>query len=226
MRRIVVAGASRGIGAAIARSFVDTGDEVFSLSRSAAPSGEWIETDLSDPGTVARAAHKVGTAPLDALVYGGGVWENGAFTGDYNFAKSPVDETLNVLAVNLTGAILLTQALRPALARANPGRVLFVGSMGGLDNTTTPEVANAASKYGLRGAAQALEKSLRPDRIGMTVLNPGNVDTPEVLDDIASGAFHDQVPIPMADLVACVHFALGLSPASTLREMNLEQMRP
>lgn len=226
MRRIVVAGASRGIGAAIARSFVDSGDEVVALSRSKAPFGQWLQTDLSDPGAAAQTARRVGEAPLDALIYGGGVWEAGAFTDDYRFANSPPDEALNVLAVNLTAPILLTQALRPILAQANPGRVLFIGSMSGLDNTATPEVANSASKYGLRGAAQALERALRPDGVGVTVLNPGNVDTPEVLDDIATGAFHDQVPIPMTDLVACVHFSLSLSPAASLREMNLEQMRP
>ncbi len=226
MKRVVVAGASRGIGAAIAGRLVDRGWDVISLSRGQAPHGRWVEADLSDPASAALVAREVGDAPLDALIYGGGVWEKGAFTSEYDFAATSVDETLNVISVNMTAPILLSQSLRPALSKAAPGRILFIGSLSGLDNAASPEVANSASKYGLRGAAQALEKSLRDDGIGVTVLNPDNVATPEVLEDIQTGAFGPQVPIPMEDLLACVECALSLSPASTLREMNLAQIRP
>lgn len=60
----------------------------------------------------------------------------------------------NLLSVNLLAPILLVQALLPMMT---PGeRVIFVGSTSGLDNFGCPEVANTASKFGLRGAAQAL----------------------------------------------------------------------
>jgi 3-oxoacyl-[acyl-carrier protein] reductase len=119
--------------------------------------------------------------------------------------------------------ILLTQALLPLMG---PGaRVVFVGSLSGLDNTASPEVANSASKYGLRGAAQALAKTLQPLGVGVGVINPGNVATDEVLADIAEGRFEDQAPIPMADLLLAFEFALALSAASVATEINLAQMR-
>ncbi len=225
MRRIVVAGASRGIGAAVAAHFAGQGCDVIALSRSEARSGRWIGCDLSDPVEIARVAVEIGAEPVDALIYAGGIWEDGAFVGDYRFEESGADEIAAVLAVNLTGPILLTGALLPALRRAAPGRAIFVGSLDGLDNNASVEVANAASKYGLRGAAQAMDRGLRGSGLAVTVINPGNVGTDEVLEDIAEGRFGPQDPIPIPDLIAAMEFALSLSPASVVTEINLDQMR-
>lgn len=225
MRRVVVAGASRGIGAAVAGHMAGRGDRVVALSRSPAPSGEWLPCDLARPEEVARVAALVGPEPLDALLFTGGVWERGAFTDAYDFARSPPEEAAGVLAVNLLAPILLTRALLAPLTAAQ-GRVVLVGSLSGREGAATPEVANTASKAGLRGAAQALDLTLRPLGVGVTVLNPGNVATDEVLGDIASGDFGAQEPIPMADLLAAFDFALALSPASVALEIDLAQMRP
>jgi NAD(P)-dependent dehydrogenase (short-subunit alcohol dehydrogenase family) len=225
VRRIVVAGASRGIGAAVAAHYAAAGAEVIALSRTPAPVGRWIEVDLADRLSLARAVAAIGPGPVDALLVTGGIWEEGAFTPAYSFEASPADETSSVIAVNLTAPILLTQALIPQLRTAAAGRVVFLGALSGLEQSATPEVANSASKYGLRGAAQALDLTLRTMGIGVTVINPGNVATDEVLADIAAGRFPDQAPIPMADLLAAFDFALSLSPATVAREINLAQMR-
>ncbi len=221
MKRIVVAGASRGIGAAVAAHYVAKGVEVLSLSRGPAPQGRWIACDLADPSQIAGLPALVG-GPLDALLYTGGTWEDGAFTDAYRFADSPADETARVIAVNLTAPILLTQALMPHMTAG--ARVVLVGSLTALDNTASVEVANSASKYGLRGAAQALTQTLHPSGIGVTVINPGNVATDEVLADISEGRFASQTPIPMADLLSAFDFALALSPASVVHEINLGQV--
>jgi NAD(P)-dependent dehydrogenase (short-subunit alcohol dehydrogenase family) len=226
MRRIVVAGASRGIGAAVAGHYARRGEDVVALSRTPAPHGAWVGVDLTDRLSLAAAVAAIGPGPVDALLVTGGVWEDGAFTDAYAFQSSPAGETATVIAMNLTAPILLTQALIPALRGAANPRVVFVGSLSGLDQSASPEVANSASKYGLRGAAQALHLTLRGLGIGVTVINPGNVATDEVMGDIASGAFGPQDPIPMADLVAAFDFALAVSPASVVTEINLAQMRP
>lgn len=222
MRRIVVAGASRGIGLAVAAHYAAKGDEVLSLSRGEARAGRWLTCDLSQPGEIAALPARIG-GRVDALLYTGGIWEAGAFTDAYSFASSPPEEAAMILAVNLAAPILLTRALLPLMSEG--ARVVFVGSLSGLDNTATVEVANSASKYGLRGAAQALALSLQPRGVGVTVINSGNIATAEVLTDIAEGRFDEQVPIPMADLLAAFDFALALSPASVAREINLAQMR-
>jgi hypothetical protein len=105
----------------------------------------------------------------------------------------------NRLSVNLLAPILLVQVLLPMMT---PGaRVVFAGSTSGLDNFGCPEVANAASKFGLRGAAQALAVALHPRVVGFTVINSGNVATKEVEQDIVEGKIGAQTPIPMGDLL-------------------------
>ncbi|MCU0825839.1 MAG: SDR family oxidoreductase [Tabrizicola sp.] len=220
--RIVVAGASRGIGAAVAGHYAGRGEEVIALSRGAVPYGRWMSIDLADAVQIAALPERIG-GPVDALLYTGGIWEDGAFTKAYRFAASPPEEAQRVIAVNTVAPILLTQALLPLMPSG--ARVVFVGSLTAMDNTASPEVANSASKYGLRGAAQALAKTLHPMGIGVGVINPGNVATDEVLSDISEGRFPDQEAIPLADLLAAFDFALALSPASVATEINLAQIR-
>ncbi len=222
MKRIVVAGASRGIGAAVAAHFAVRGNEVITLSRGPAATGQWFRIDLSDAAEIAALPDRIG-GKVDALLYTGGIWEDGAFTDAYSFAASPPAEAQRVIAVNLVAPFLLTQALMPLMPAG--ARVIFVGSLSALDNTASPEVANSASKYGLRGAAQALAKTLQPLGVGVGVINPGNVATDEVLSDIAEGRFASQEAIPMADLLAAFDFAVSLTPASVATEINLAQMR-
>jgi 3-oxoacyl-[acyl-carrier protein] reductase len=221
VKRIVVAGASKGIGAAVAAHYASRGEDVIVLSRGRAEHGRWVGCDLSDPLQIAKLPGQI-SGPVDAILYTGGVWEDGAFTEAYSFAASPAEETARVLAFNLTAPILLIQTLLPQM-RAG-ARVAMVGSLSALDNTASIEVANSASKYGLRGAAQALALTLHPLGIGVTVINPGNVATEEVLSDIDEGRFAPQTPIPMADLLAAFDFALSLSSASVAREINLAQV--
>lgn len=222
----LIVGASRGLGAAVAAHLAPRVDRLFTASRTHAAQGTWIQADVAtDEGLDAlRAA--VGDGPLDGLLFLGGTWEQDAFTKDYDFARSPRAETRAVIAVNLIAPILLTQGLADNLALAPNPRVVFIGALSGLDNAATVEVANTASKFGLRGAAQALALALRPQGIGVTVVNPGNLATPEVLEDIAGGAFGAQVPIPLEDLLRTLDYLLSLSADAVPQDINLMQKRP
>ena len=101
--------------------------------------------------------------------------------------------------------------------------MVAIGSLSGLENAASPEVTNTASKFGLRGAMEAMRLSLGGQGIGFTAINPGNVATEEVEADIASGAFGPQVPIPLADLVAAVDCVLAMSPATEIRQLDIGQ---
>ena len=219
-------GASRGIGGAVATHLVGRGARVVGASRSEAAAGEWVRADVLTDEGIDAIADAVGEGPLDGLLYLGGTWENGAFTEAYDFAKSPRAETRSVIAINLTAPILLCQTLAPALARSANPRVVLMGALSGLPNRATPEVANTASKFGLQGAAQALTLSLRDHGIGISVINPGNVATPEVEDDIAEGRFGEQIPIAMADLLATIDYILGIGVFTLPSEITLNQTRP
>ena len=222
---MLIIGASRGIGAAVASHLSPRDIELLTVSRSPAPIGKWIEADVSTPAGIARVVEAVGERTLDALLYLGGVWEEGAFTDAYDFRASSDAETRFVLGVNLVAPIELTKLLVPNLALSANPRAVFIGSLSGLDNAASAEVANTASKFGLRGAVQAMRLALSGQGIAFTVINPDNVATAEVEADIAEGRFVEQTPIPLADLTAAVDFALAMSPASEIAEINLAQRR-
>jgi len=220
-QRLLVVGGSRGIGAAACEFLIEHGYDVFSVSRTLSRHGQWIQADVTTDEGIDRVVEAVGESAVDALLYLGGAWEKGAFTRDYGFTTSSREDARSVLAVNLLAPILLTQALLPVLLKADNPRVILMGSTSGLDGQASPEVAYTASKFGLRGAAQALRVSL--PAVGVTVLNPGNVATPEVELDIVEGRFEDQVPIPLGDVMATLKFVLSVSVNTTLDEINLTQ---
>lgn len=226
MARYLIVGASRGIGRACAEHLADGGHEILSVSRSPSETGTWIQADVGSVDGVSRVVEAVGDAPLDGFLYLGGIWEKGAFVGEYDFLESPVEEMFQVIAVNLTAPILLAQGLVGSLRAADNPRIIFMGSTSGLPNSATVEVANSASKFGLMGAAEALNLSLKRFGIATTVINPDNVETPEVLEDIATGAFSPQRAIPMSDVTRTLSYILGLSANAVPTVVDLRQTSP
>jgi NAD(P)-dependent dehydrogenase (short-subunit alcohol dehydrogenase family) len=222
-KRWVIVGASRGIGAAVAQHFVSKGDWVISVCRSAPVAGEWVQADVSIPSGIETIAKAVGDAPVDGLLYMGGVWENNAFTEQYDFMKSSDAETRYVISVNAIAPIEITRKLVNNLSQAQNPRAIFIGSLSGLEQGASIEVANTASKFALRGAIQSLRLALRDRHIGFSVINPGNVATAEVLTDIQEGRFPPQEAIPLEDLISCIDWILSLSPHVDVSEINLEQ---
>jgi 3-oxoacyl-[acyl-carrier protein] reductase len=222
-KRILVVGASRGIGAAVAQHFAQKGEQVISVSRTRPSAGEWVQADISTAEGIEAVIDAVGESRLDALLFMGGVWEDGAFTEKYNFLQSSDQETRYVIAVNTIAPIELTKQLTQNLAKSDNPRAIFIGALSGLDHAASIEVANTASKFGLRGAAQALSIALRAYNIDITVINPGNVATEEVMADIEEGRFGQQVPIPLADLISAIEWILTLSTAVNIGEINMQQ---
>ncbi len=72
MRTALVAGASRGIGAAVAGHLEPRLDQLLSVSRTEARHGTWVRADLSTAAGIAAVASAVGEGPVDALLYMGG----------------------------------------------------------------------------------------------------------------------------------------------------------
>jgi 3-oxoacyl-[acyl-carrier protein] reductase len=220
-RSMLIVGGSRGLGLEISRHFADKVERLWCVSRTCSPFGEWIPADLTSPNGFTAISEKLRDLPIDTLIYAGGTWETDAFTDAYDFLTGPEDDIDRVLAVNLAGPIKLIRLLTPHLTRSIAPRFIAIGARSGLDNCATREVANSASKYGLRGMAHALRAEL--PRIAVTVINPGNIATSEVLDDIAAGRFADQAPIPVADLLKVIDCALTLSFDSVMSEVSLAQ---
>ncbi|MEO0372519.1 MAG: SDR family oxidoreductase, partial [Pseudomonadota bacterium] len=128
MARYLIIGGSRGIGKACAEHLAGQGHEILSVSRTRSETGQWIKADVGTVDGIAHVVEAVGDGALDGLLYLGGIWEEGAFTGAYDFLKSPMEETQQVIAVNLTAPILLARGLAGALARSGNARIVLIGS--------------------------------------------------------------------------------------------------
>lgn len=223
-RTILVAGASRGIGLAVAEHLIDQCDRLLAVSRTAAPVGEWVQADLSGLAGIETVVNAIGDDALDALLYMGGTWETHAFTSQYRFEACSDEDIVRVIAVNLIAPIRLVKALLPALRRSDNPKIIFMGSLCGRDNFPGREVANSASKFGLRGVVHSLREELRSQQIGITGINPGNVGTPEVLADLAAGNLTGGEAIPLSDLLSIVDCILSLSRATCIKEIDVPAM--
>lgn len=230
MKNFLITGASRGLGHAFNLGLPERGDTAWLVSRTP-PTLEredgvtrrWIQADLAESGAAAQIAQALGGQRLAVLLYNAGIWEATAFGPGYDFARVPPAETERLLAVNLTSAIHCVQALLPNLQQSDNPKVILIGSVSGLENTRTPEVAYAASKFGLRGAAHALRESLRPLGIGVTLLNPGTIATqePYEMDAQAVAKKYSGREIPVHDLVQLVKCIAGLSRATVVKELDV-----
>jgi 3-oxoacyl-[acyl-carrier protein] reductase len=177
-RRALVTGASRGIGAAIARRLAADGARVivhYGASRDAAEAlaagigGVAVQADLARPdGPAALAASVEG--PLDILVHNAGVAVFEAWGG---FTTDGFDR---MVAVNLRAPLFLTQALAPKLAEH--GSVIFISSLvaqrssqGGMF------AAYAATKGGVEAVSLHVAGALAARNIRVNCIAPGAVET-------------------------------------------------
>lgn len=223
-KTILVVGASRGIGLAVAKHLQPRCDRLLTVSRTPAPVGEWIQADVSMLADIATIAQAIGAGTLDALLYLGGTWETHAFTPQYRFETCTDEDITRVITVNLMAPIRLIKALLPALRRSPNPKIILMGALSGRDNFPGREVANSASKFGLRGVVHALREELRSQQIGVTVINPGNVGTPEVLADLAADQLTGGEAIPLADLLRIMDCVLSLSRATCVKEIDVPAM--
>lgn len=222
--KVVVIGASRGVGAAVAEHMMSQTSELFTVSRSPSNFGNWIEADISTKIGIETVVDAVGTSPLDVLLYMGGTWETNAFTRKYSFEQCADEDIENVIAVNLLAPIRLVKFLLPALRLATNPKIIFMGALSGLDNFPAREVANSASKFGLRGVVHALREELRKDRIAVTIINPGNIGTPEILNDLKEAGQSEINAIPLSDLLSVIDCVLSLSRSTCIKEIQIPAM--
>lgn len=96
-----------------------------------------------------------------------------------------------------------------------------MGALSGLDNFPSREVANTASKFGLRGVVHALREELRQDRIAVTIINPGNIATPEVLNALKELGQPESNAIPLSDLLSVIDCILSLSRSTCIKEIQI-----
>lgn len=174
----VVTGAGSGIGRVLAERLRDRGDRLVLLARNGAradelrpafPDAMVLEADLARPGSL-RGLGEAVVGPVDSLLHVAGVVELGPV------ADQDLETWQLQLDVNLTAPAVLTRELLPHLRQAR-GTVVFVNSTAGI--TAHPDWgAYAASKFGLRGLADALRAEEAPHGVRVTTVFPGRTATP------------------------------------------------
>jgi NAD(P)-dependent dehydrogenase (short-subunit alcohol dehydrogenase family) len=188
--RIVVTGASRGLGLEFARQWLAAGHRVFGLARD--PKGskdlaelgrenpDWfsaIACDVTDDASVRRAAEEVGehTQAVDIVLNNAGVggWRGGIEDLD-------LDEVRRVFEVNTLGPLRVTRAFLPLLRRGRtPRRLVHITSLMGsiADNRSGGSYPYRISKCALNMASVNLAHELADDGVVSVVLHPGWVRT-------------------------------------------------
>jgi 3-oxoacyl-[acyl-carrier protein] reductase len=195
-RAVLVTGASRGIGAAVARAFAARGDRVavhYAASRERAeqvveslPSGGHVlvGADLADADAVRAMvdAAAEGFGGLDVLVNNAGVFEPHPITEtSYEEWQRAWERTL---AVNLVGAANVTWCAVRHMLEAGGGRIVNVSSRGAFRGEPD-QPAYGASKAGLIAFGQSLARALGPHRIAVTTVAPGWTETDMAADTLA-----------------------------------------
>ena len=171
----LVTGASRGVGAAVARALGPThhvvlgGRDRGALSAVAGslPSAQPWPVDLTRTANLVAAAGRL--PPLQVLVHSAGVIEVG------DVESVAVDTWRHVFEVNLFAIVELTRLVLPGMRR-DGGHVVFLNSTAGL-RANPRRAAYAASKYALRAFADSLRAEEQEKGIRVTSLYLGRIDT-------------------------------------------------
>ena len=222
-KNLLVVGASRGIGAEVAKYFADSGYKIFGVSRSPSEECEWIKADISTVEGIEKIATEIVQTQIDALIYSSGAWEEKGFMEEFDFRETTDNETRHIMAVNLVAPIEITKRIAKNLSLSDNPRAIYLGALSGIEQSASSQVAYSASKFGLRGAIQSLRLALKSEKIGFTCINPGNVATEEVMQDIEAGRFPAQTPIPISDIISTIEFVLSTSSCVEVGDINLSQ---
>lgn len=171
--RVLVTGASSGIGAAAALELSARGARLVLSGRdqealadvAARTGGEMLPADLSDPS----ADLAVRAGPVDMLVACAGEGWSGPL------ARMSGGTAERMIAVNLTAHVQLTRLLLPGMLERGRGHLVYVASIAGVVGVRE-EAVYAATKAGLLAFAESLRYEL--PGVGVTAVVPGVVDTP------------------------------------------------
>ena len=186
-KAVLVTGASRGIGEAVARALAWRGAKVglFARGREALEdlarelvypesggAAIALPGDVTRPGDLVAAVERLEAAfgPVWALVNSAGV---GIFGPIWELSE---DDWARVRATNLDGAFYAMRAVLPTMLREQRGTIVHIGSLAGRYAFAGGAAYNA-SKFGLLGLAEASLHDLRPRGVRVSTILPGSVNT-------------------------------------------------
>lgn len=180
-QRVWLVGASTGIGRALAERLHGLGAQVLVSARNAAalqafvaqhPGSVALPLDVTDRAAVQQAARTaLAGGALDLVCFCAGHYRPMRATA------LDLDELLRHHRINTEGALHLLDAVTPALLTRGQGHLSFVGSVAGFRGLPH-SLAYGPTKAALINLAETLYLDLRPHGLGVSLINPGFVDTP------------------------------------------------
>jgi NAD(P)-dependent dehydrogenase (short-subunit alcohol dehydrogenase family) len=192
-KTVLVTGASRGIGKAIAHRFADAGAKVIVHCNSNKEKAEkvasvlkgtghyTVQADISSPKSVQEMLHQImeRSGKLDVLINNAGVyeeidWDSLEFDGWQKTWKKIMD-------INLTGVSNLCFLVAKLMEKNGGGSIVNISSRGAFRGEPTAP-AYGASKAGLNAMGQSLAKALASRKIFVYTIAPGWVDTDMAMD--------------------------------------------
>ena len=227
MKTILITGASRGIGRAIAIRFSAPDTTLYLTGRDAKGLGETgnqvkskggnpiaIVADLSSPEEVEKVISELSGQHLDLLVNNAGMAVVKPFQ---QLSQNDWDKTL---AVNLTAPFLLTKMLSPEMPEGSSiVNILSIAAKTGFPNWSS----YCASKFGMEGLTQSIREELRPRGIRVTNIYPGRVDT-SIWKGVP-GEWPQETMIKAEDVAGAVYYAYSQPPGVQIKEIELGKLR-
>lgn len=229
--RVLVVGASSGMGRAIAVRLATDGDQVLAVARRkdrledlqcelAARSIPIAvaECDVTQPAEIdaAVAAGIKRFGGLDVLVYA-----TGMNIRQRSLEVLARDDWTRMIETNLSGAFHCTQAVLPAMRSQKSGLIIYL-STGAVQYPDVSGVAYQASKHGLTGLAAGTRKEEKPHGIRTTLIFPGLCDT-EILNQrpVPTPAETLAQALRPEDVAEAVAFVCRLDPRCHVPELQL-----
>lgn len=184
-RVIVITGASRGIGRAMAEVLKEDGASLVLISRDLSKlkksfvkfsqeSTLLLQGDVSLSTDVSRMVKEMllKFGKIDVLINNAGIFL------DKPLDKTTLPEFESIINVNLKGVFLMSAAIIPVMKKQKDGFIINIGSKISHNTKISPNmVLYATTKYAVEGFSYALSKELRQFGIRVTCLMPGTVNT-------------------------------------------------
>ncbi|MGC4941419.1 SDR family oxidoreductase [Kribbella sp. DT2] len=173
MARVLITGASRGIGRGLADELTKRGHEVIATARDLSslddvPAAQRLQLDVTDQASVDAAIAAAGE--VDVLI------SNAGATVRAPLETVPLDEVSRLFELNTFGALRVVQAVLPQMRRRGAGRIAFISSVQG--RVAIPLIGPySASKWALEGIAESLAIEVRHFGVEVQVFEPGAVSS-------------------------------------------------
>jgi NAD(P)-dependent dehydrogenase (short-subunit alcohol dehydrogenase family) len=235
-RRIVITGAARGLGRALAIVAADAGARVVLTARTAAALGaveevihsrtgrqaEVYACDLGEPGSVRAACTGILAADpvVDVLINNGAPWLPGPL------GQLDDGQIRATIAAAVTGTVLVTKGLLPGLRRSAAADVLSVVSTVALSGSASASASApfAAAKHAQGGFSARLGAELRGEGIRVSAVYPPDFDDTDPLE----AHWHEARPrgrrLSNREVVAAVLFAIGAPRVCAYPVIVMENM--